>query len=74
MDIEKNNGQFLELCKTASLSCSKILPMCPNGKQKVITVLFYSQSSVNLENLFPDWAAKSNLCTEREQSFYFRQN
>ena len=38
MDIEKNNGQFLELSKTASWSGNKILPMCPNGKQEIKTV------------------------------------
>ena len=40
MDIEKNNGQILELCNTTSWSGNKILPMRPNGKQNVITVYF----------------------------------
>ena len=30
--------------------------------------LFYSPSSVNLDNLFPDRATKSNLCTRQTKS------
>ena len=69
MDIEKNNGQFLKLCKTASWSRNKILPMRLNGKQKLIAVYFILNEVLTWKSCFLIGQQNLTYAPERETKF-----
>ena len=80
MDIEKNNVQFPELCKTQCfLNGQQNLTFVPKWETRSHNSLFDSQSSVNVEKLSPDQAKQSNICARTgnkvsKQSILYKLN